>query len=193
MTQTPPPAGRPRNRDTGPALLAAAHRLVAQHGYEAVSISQIIEEAGVSRQSLYRRWPTKADLVLDSFHAMSAPLPPLDPHCSGRETLELFLTQIFHNLADMGSALTALIAAAQTDLQFRAHFVQSFVKPREELMLEILRHARTRGEIGGGSDLQILSDMIHGAFWYRVLNGDPLDEQVVTRLVATVFASATSG
>ena len=58
--------GRPANEEASAALKAAALRLVRETGYEKVSIAAIIAEAGVARQTLYNRWDTKADLILEA-------------------------------------------------------------------------------------------------------------------------------
>jgi AcrR family transcriptional regulator len=60
------PSGRPANQDASTALKAVALRRVRELGYEKISVSEIIEQAGVARQTLYNRWNTKADLVLEA-------------------------------------------------------------------------------------------------------------------------------
>src|SRR5947199_331051 len=59
-------SGRPRDAEASPALLEAARRLVLEKGYAATSISDIAAAAGTGRQTLYRRWPGKAQLILDA-------------------------------------------------------------------------------------------------------------------------------
>src|SRR5438552_14098149 len=60
-------AGRPRSPEADRALLGATRDLVTRDGYEAVTIEMIAKQAGTGRQTIYRRWPGKAELVLDAF------------------------------------------------------------------------------------------------------------------------------
>ncbi|MEZ5265703.1 MAG: helix-turn-helix domain-containing protein [Acidimicrobiales bacterium] len=63
--------GRPRDRTIDDAVLAAARELLAAVGYEALSMSAVAEAAGTTRQALYRRWSSKADLATAAVAAMS--------------------------------------------------------------------------------------------------------------------------
>lgn len=181
-----PAAGRPRDEAAGPALKQAARRLVTLHGYENVSIGAILAEAGVSRQTLYRRWPTKADLVLDAFVEAAGAVPDADA-LPLRAALRAILGEIFAHLNVEGAAIRSLIGSAQSDPDFRKAFREKFVLPRERMMLEILERARGRGELPPDTDIACLSAMLHGAFWYRLLNDEPLDDDFLERLVTTAL------
>ncbi|WP_153769524.1 TetR/AcrR family transcriptional regulator [Labrenzia sp. CE80] len=193
MTEIPRQAGRPREEATAPALMDAARRLVRTNGYDKVSITQIIKEAGVSRQSLYRRWPTKADLVLEAFFesasqdASDAERRP--DHESARQRLLDLLISIFDHIARDGAAMRSLIASAQEDPQFRESFIEKFVLPREEIVTDILQQAVESGELPPHSNVAMLTTMIHGAFWYRMLNDWPLDAAFAKAMVSQIFGS----
>ena len=58
--------GRPRSQAAHAAILKAALRLVAKHGFRAVSVNEIAAEAGVGKMTLYRHWPNKATVVMDA-------------------------------------------------------------------------------------------------------------------------------
>jgi AcrR family transcriptional regulator len=64
-------AGRPRDPDIDQAVIAVAQRHLADRGYDAMSLAAVAEEAGTTRQALYRRWPGKADLATAAIAAMS--------------------------------------------------------------------------------------------------------------------------
>ena len=71
MSSTEPSRGRPRDPSIDVAVLAAARRHLATHGYDAMSIAAVAEEAGTTRQALYRRWTNKADLATSAIADMS--------------------------------------------------------------------------------------------------------------------------
>ena len=183
--------GRPPDQDAGRRLLEAALRLVRAEGYRAVSISAIIREAGVSRQTLYNRWTTKAELVLEAFLGMAeAEVPDPDPTAAGgyEGALATFLEQVFDHIGRDGDTLRSLIAQAQEDPAFRESFRQRFVLPREEVVTRLLLEAQRNGALPTGRDLAMLSSFAHGAFWYRMLTGLPLGPDEARVIAAAIFA-----
>lgn len=183
--------GRPVSPQASVDLKAAALRLIRENGYENVSIAAIAKAAGVARQTLYNRWNTKADLVLEAVFEETqnyAAEPVLDGSQDSHVLLEAFLTQVFEHLRLDGDTLRALIASAQSDEAFQDAFHGAFVVPREKMITSLLHHAQSRGEIARNRDPEMMSTLIHGAFWYRLLNRRPLDPAFARDLTAEAFS-----
>ncbi|HAR53561.1 TetR-like C-terminal domain-containing protein [Roseovarius nubinhibens] len=190
MQQEDRTSGRPRDVSADAALKSAALGLVRARGYGKVSIAAIVAAAGVARQTLYNRWSSKAELVLDAvFEEVGryAAAPIGDDGTGAAEQLEAFLIQVFAHLEEDGETLRAIIAAAQEDADFQRLFRERFVLPREAMVTDLLRRAQARGEIGPARDPEMLSAMIHGAFWYRMLNGFALDRGLARAIRDEVF------
>lgn len=188
-------AGRPVNAQAGAALKAAALRLVREKGYDKVSIAAITKEASVARQTLYNRWNTKADLVLDAVFEETqnyAAAPPLEDVQDYRVLVEEFLTNVFHHLTVDGDILRALIAAAQQDVTFQDTFYAKFVLPREKMITDLLQRAKERGELSPNRNPELVSGIIHGAFWYRLLNRGTLDAEFAKAITLDVFDNSTA-
>ena len=182
--------GRPRDRAADDTIRKAALKLVRERGYRNVAITTIAREAGVARQSVYNRWATKADLVLDAvFEDTGRNAEPASPtpDISCRMHLEAFLERVFDHSGSDGGTLRALIAAAQEDPDFQNAFRERFVKPREELVTRLLIEAQDRGELPRSADPDLLSAMVHGTFWYRLFNGRDLDHGLAREIAASVF------
>ena len=177
--------GRPRNEDTDGRVLDVARRLVVDRGYPAVTMASIASEAGVAKQTLYRRWPSKAEVVLEAL-LVSAGSADAAPYTGLEATLRTFLTGLFSHLGRDGAAIRSLIASAQSDPAFLEHFRARFADSRAEAVLSILRQAIAVDDLAPDADIATLSDMIHGAFWYRLLLGAPLDHAYAERLAATI-------
>lgn len=187
--ETPKSAGRPRDDSAGPALLEAARKLVRAHGYDAVSVQKIAEEAGVGRQTLYRRWPSKAELVLDAFME-SAERIEVPAEGGTEEIIRGFLSNLFSNLGqEDGAALRSLMASAQRDAQFQASFRDRFLAPRAGIIRHILEEAKRRGEVSTEADIETAVIALHGAFWYQMLTGKALDQDFANSLSALIFRS----
>ncbi len=183
-------SGRPVNAEAGKALKAAALQLVRANGYDNVSIAAIAKAAGVARQTLYNRWATKADLILEAVFEEThnyAAEPDFDTDKDCRTLLETFLVNVFNHLEIDGDTLRALIAAAQHDTNFQASFYSSFVKPRERLITDLLVRSQTNGELPSHRNPETVSAMIHGAFWYRLLNRGALNPAFAREIVSNIF------
>jgi len=182
--------GRPVNTAAGTALKAAALRLLRENAYDKVSIAAIIKEANVARQTLYNRWDTKADLVLEAVfeqtHAYAAE-PVLEAGQSCRWVLERFLMDVFNHLNAEGDIVRALIAAAQQDKAFHDTFYANFVLPREQMIIALLQKAQETGDFAPSRDPELVSASIHGIFWYRLLNQQVLDDKLAKDIAREVF------
>jgi AcrR family transcriptional regulator len=109
--------GRPRSEEARVAILHAVDDLVVEVGYGAVSMKGIAERAGVSRQTVYRWWSTKAEVLLeasaaDARHELAVPVhdDPIDDLAAYLDALIEFLTA-----SAAGSAYRALVGEAQHD------------------------------------------------------------------------------
>jgi AcrR family transcriptional regulator len=208
--------GRPRSDRAGPALLAAARELVTRYGYEAVSIADIAQAAGTGRQTIYRRWPGKAELVLDAFteHAVSlvdTESPETDGPAGAGGTagtgggsagtvgaggageaagpggvVREFLERTFAALTETGPALRSLMAQAQHDPAFCAKFRERFIGPRRAALRVVLARAQQRGLVGAGVDLDAAVAALYGGLWYRLLLDEPLDPAYAASLASLV-------
>lgn len=183
--------GRPYDAQSGRALKAAALKLMGEKGYAGVSIAAITAAAGVARQTLYNRWNGKADLVLEALFEeadLYAAAPVADAETASAQLLERFLRDVFGFLAQHRDVMAALIAAAQSDAAFNTALRERFVLPRERIVTELLERAQARGELSAGRDPQMLSAFVHGAFWYRLLNDQPLDAALAQAITKEIFA-----
>lgn len=184
--------GRPVDTSAAPKLMQAARDLFRAHGYEAVSIAMIADAAGVGRQTVYRRWRSKADLALDAYleRAETTFAVPDGPIAAMLETM---LMQNLATFEEDRTALRSLIASAQSDDVFRATFSERLSTPVDHAITRILEQAITRGELAPGLDAAMLSETIHGAIWYRLLLGRPLDADFIRRLTATAVRDSLTG
>jgi AcrR family transcriptional regulator len=185
------PSGRPRDPDVGGVILDAARALVVEQGYEAVTTEMIAKAAGASKQTIYRRWPSKADLVLDAFLAHAAKAVDRETGSTQRpvaERLARFLTHTFAALETSGPAVRSLMASAQADAEFRAAFKSRFIEPRRRALATVLQLGIERGELAADCDLDAAVIALYGAVWYRLLLDEPLDRRFGRRLAETILA-----
>ncbi|HEX6121358.1 MAG TPA: TetR/AcrR family transcriptional regulator [Dongiaceae bacterium] len=170
--------GRPRSAETHRAILDAVGTLLAESGYPSLSIEAVAAKAGVGKQTIYRWWPGKADLVMEYLLGVSAQMPRPDTGDMA-EDLRIFLLSIMEGwtIGKLGPVVTALMAEAQSDPRFGELFFSNLISARRAILKEILARGQGRGELDAGGDLDLLADLIYGPLWYRLLlKHAPLDE-----------------
>jgi AcrR family transcriptional regulator len=170
------------------AVLEAADDLLVEKGFAGVTIEGIAARAGVAKQTVYRRWKTKTDVLLDAFlqdadEALTPPdhgdlAPDLRAHL---RQLALFLTR-----SDAGAVFRALIGHAQHDPAFAASLRSRYLdaqRRRDRLPLE---RAVERGQLAAGLDMAAEIDQLVGPVYHRVLvTAEPVDQAFTDRLVET--------
>lgn len=162
--------GRPRSEATRQAILDAALAEVEERGYAALTIEGIAARAGAGKQTIYRWWRSKADVVLDAALERARSRVPVPDTGSLADDLHGFLRATYRQ-GRQRPVLVSLMAEAQLDPDFAAAFRDRFLFARRAVLREILDRGRARGEIDSGVDLELVIDVVFGVVWYRLLVG----------------------
>jgi len=175
-----------RSEDARQAVLKAADDLLTAKGFAGVTIEGIAAAAGVAKQTVYRWWSSKTEVLLDAFLEDAAeeltPADHGDLACDLRAHLRhlaRFLTK-----SDAGAVFKALIGHAQHDPAFaatlRAHYLDE-QRRRDRLPLE---RAIERGELPAGLDTTAAVDQLVGPIYHRILvTGDAVNDAFVDGIV----------
>lgn len=181
--------GRPRSAEADDAILAAALDQFCDFGYDGLSVERVATGAGVAKTTIYRRYPTKLDLVMaalerakDSAHA---------PEGSG--SLRDDLLHMARNYVVMmqsptiGRAVPMLLASkARSDELAAAH--AEFVRSRREPGYELIRQGIDRGELATDADPSQIADMLFGAIFTRVfVTSQAVDDEYLVTLVDQIL------
>lgn len=182
-------AGRPRSQATRRAILDAVLDLTAEAGYRNLTVDGIADRAGAGKQTIYRWWPSKDDVLLEAL-ALKAELDiPIPDTGSYREDMRVFLTASFtlgrqHLVIDV---LRALMARAQLDDEFGQRFRGAFLQRRRDVLAVIVRRAQERGDLPSHLRPGTIADIVFGVIWYRVLaTGQLADGHLADELVAAL-------
>ncbi len=184
---------RRRNPATHRAILDATVRLLERDGYGPLTIEGIAASAGVGKQSIYRWWRGKAELVVEAYIAESDALVPAPDTGNVTDDLVAILDSVFAMIADYRSGVAmankGLMAEAQLDSAFHEPYLalhQAWGKPQ----VTVLERAQARGDLRTDIAAQDLVDIILGATWYRLLlEHAPLDEAFARLVVRSVVES----
>ncbi|MFW5501181.1 MULTISPECIES: TetR/AcrR family transcriptional regulator [unclassified Maridesulfovibrio] len=182
-------AGRPRSEKAQQAVLNATYELLNENGGKKLTIEAIAKKAGVGKPTIYRWWPSLADIVLEAVLSQANVKIYVPPYESLNITLRQFLRNSMKSINEGdGSNLRYLMSLAQQDESFRDRFRENFVAKRQEILKSILRQAVDANEICSTQDLDILVDLIFGSMWYRLLIGHgTMDETFADELTEIII------
>ena len=182
----------PKNADGVSTKYSLIELFLQDDGYAALNIEAIAAKAGVSKQTIYRWWPSAAFIVLEALTADMQAQDGITPDMGSLkgDLLELVRPTVRALSARRGPVFKALIAEAQADPRFAEAFRGSLMAAHREIVRAIVGRAQLRGEAAFDSDADLIADLIYGPILYRLLNAHaPLDETFAYNLVdATVAA-----
>ena len=182
----------PRVERTRAVVLEATAALLADDGFERITIEAIAERSAVARSTIYRNWPTTADLLVEAFVVLADKQPAPDLG-SLRADLEALGRELAGGLssAAWGRALPSLISGAAHDPEL-ARAQQTFTRARRAETAEVFRRAAARGEIGPLADPGEAAEAFAAVFFFRALiTREPLDDAFVARHVDRIVAAVT--
>jgi AcrR family transcriptional regulator len=139
--------GRPVDAALGPAILDAVLVLLAEQGYARLTTAAVAARAGVSTATLYRRWPSKRDLLLAAVEQIAdAGAVKIDTGATESDLGELFAHKRRVLSGQVGAVLVALVGESAHDPELAGIVRKSIFDPVLEHLDAILERARARGE-----------------------------------------------
>lgn len=171
--------------------LSAAARILLDEGYEALGHRQVALAAGIADTTVYRRWPTKAKLVLATVEHMAGAAIVASDQGSFEADLIGLARQLLAYLAQpkVGQMVSALVAAlAQEDGAEEAR--QAFWRGRFADSATIVQRAIARGEVRPVADpIEVIEAMAAPIYLRLLITGGPLDDKLCQMAVRNVMAA----
>ena len=180
-----PVRGRPRSEDSHEAVLGAVLDILDKEGYGALTIEGVARHAGVGKQTIYRWWKSKPELVLEAYANHSASKLPMPDKGDVTADLESFFCGACKRLNDIsGPTMRGLMADAVYDPEFLEILRDVLIAKRRDALLQVLARGVARGQLRADADLVVMTDMLLGAVWYRLLvQHAKLDSRFAKQLV----------
>jgi AcrR family transcriptional regulator len=190
----PAPDSTRRSEKSRRAILTAALDLVEEAGYAKLSIEGIAARAGVGKQTIYRWWPSKGSVLLDSLLALSedpdGDVAPLPDSGDLEADLKLILRGTVAELNDprYDQPMRALATEILHDPALAAEYAERLEGPLRQLREQRLRSAQRSGELPEDLDLALVLDMVWGPLFNRwAQRTGPLTPEFTDRLVETAL------
>lgn len=185
------PVGRPRCKETQQQLLNAAADLLETQPYRDISVERIAAQAGVGKQTIYRWYDSKADLMLDAFLARYAQVLPA-PMLSGDPLANLrqYLHQLVATLPTptIEGGYRALFAEAQFDRNFRERFAEVVLKRRRDMCRAHVIAAIHKQQLPADTDPELVVSALLSPILMRFLTTvTPPDQGFADRILDLVL------
>jgi AcrR family transcriptional regulator len=167
------------------AITEATFAELAESGYGRMSMESIARRAGVGKAALYRRWPSKEQMLTELIlKAVQDALPPTPATGALRTDLREFLTTIRSQLANPAliSIGPALLAEARHTSGLADVLRTSVAAPRRAAAHTMLQAAIDRGELSPALDRELAADLLIAPLGFRmlVMDGDSDDAYLDT-------------
>ena len=185
---------RRRGEQLEDAIRQAALDELIEVGFGSMSMENIAARAQTGKASVYRRWPTKHELVLDVVEQNLC--VPLDANPFGMPddmTTEEALRFVAHNIVQMinspmGDAIRVLKCEAAVDPDLGRLIDQRFQKPRSDALLRLLERGVARGEVRPEAACALVAEVVPAMIAYRmVLQRRSIDETDLNRIIDEVL------
>ncbi|GAA2049943.1 TetR/AcrR family transcriptional regulator [Catenulispora yoronensis] len=176
--------GRKRDASRDAALCQAALEVLAEVGYDRMTVDAVAARAGAGKATLYRRWADKAELVVDAIGRMKA--RPVLPDTGTLRGDLIALACHVHDADDTfrTDVQAGLVSGLVRDAKLRAVFAEQFVAPRKAVFRTLFDRAVGRGEIAPVPNFVLLSDIVPSMIFHQlILTGRPPDAAFVITVI----------
>jgi AcrR family transcriptional regulator len=172
-------------------ILSAALEVMADVGYDRLTMDAVATRAKASKATLYRRWKTKADLVIEAILATKGPTVIPDNGNLRQDLLDMFCGLGGMTEPKTINLLGSLITAIHRDEEFAAAYRRDFVGPKIEAARTIYQRAQERGELRSDIDVELLSAALPGIVLHRVyILGELPTPELIAKVIDQIILPA---
>jgi AcrR family transcriptional regulator len=178
--------GRPRSARAEQAIIDAVLALLeAGVSIEALSMEAVAARAGVGKATIYRRWPSKEELVVEAIASVKLPMPVLSGGSVRDDLVTMLRSTAMERDEGRGGVMTCVLSQLSRSPELYGWY-QRVVEPRRESMREVLRRGVHTGELRADLDIEVTVGLLVAPMiiqrmtrWNPRLDVDDLPERIV--------------
>lgn len=180
--------GRPRDPACDAAILQATLDVFAEEGYAGVNIDRVAARAGVGKATIYRRYSSKAELVVEAVRCGAH----VDDWLPDTGDLRADLTSMMQPLIDRlrgddAQLLTTFALERLHDPELNEQFDRLVIGKKREHLRHLVSSAIERGDLPRDVDVDLIAEALPALIWHHALYGLPLDDNLLERILDTVL------
>ncbi len=163
--------GRPRSVAADRAILRTALTLLAEVGPTALTVEEVASRAGVGKSTIYRRFPTKDDLVVASLASLNESLPTEIGDDGVRDSLVGMVTGWWAQQQgdnQSGQLFHRVLAHAKANPEMFCSFYDQVIEPRRDIYRAVIRRGIESGEIRADADIDLMTTLIVSSTVYTL-------------------------
>jgi AcrR family transcriptional regulator len=181
-------AGRPRSAASRRAALDAAYGILVESGLARFSVDAVAARSGVARTTIYRWWPSKGVLAIESFLEAFEPRISFERSGDAERDFRVMVGSLASALSgEAGRLAASVVAQAQSDEETRRLFAEQFSEPLRRRSAEVITAGVDQGVFRRDLDVARVIDAYVGAIYFRLLVGSPLDAGWADALADTLL------
>lgn len=191
--ETPRPRGRPRDTAHEGRILAAATELLLEGGVAACTVEAVSKRSGVSKPTIYRRWPQRTALAIEAFAAHIAHQVPLaETDDAVADLLRSVSALVEQYQGRDGRVFVELIAAAGLEPGTADLLNERFFAARRAALRTLWERGVDRGQLDPHVDADLVIDLLFGPTAFRMLLGRQTDAQTTLQLARAALRGFTT-
>ncbi|MBS1848329.1 MAG: TetR/AcrR family transcriptional regulator [Actinobacteria bacterium] len=163
--------GRPRDPAADAAILAAVYDVIAEVGFAGFTVEAVAARAGVGKATIYRRWPSREDLLVAAAEQVMAETGGVDTGSIRNDLVSWFWDKYRRKDASPAPRILGQVLAEARSNPELSNLLRRFHTSRRKALASMLDRAEARGEIGD-VDVDLLLDMVSGTLLQRALFED---------------------
>jgi AcrR family transcriptional regulator len=162
--------GRPRSLISHQSILKATLELLAEMGYERMSIEAIAKNAKVGKSTIYRRYKGKEELVADAIESIREEVVIPDTGNFWDDIDALIENAARITLNSLGrQAVATIIGSASSNSEFARIYAEKYLQPRKEAFTLIIKRAKIRNEVRVDLDANFVFNVMSGMMLYGLI------------------------
>jgi AcrR family transcriptional regulator len=164
--------GRPRDAAVSSAITGAVISLLHEVGLSGLTMDAVASKAGVSKASIYRRWASKDELLVDVIANLASETPVPETGHVRDDLIELLhRMEAFLSDIEAGQIFPRMAAEVHAASELGRRYAEQVILPRRAVLAGMLSAAQARGEIRDDLDIDVAVDMLTGPVILRMLLG----------------------
>lgn len=164
-------SGRPRSEASRQSIINSTVKLIESVGYEKLKIVDVAKDAGVGKQTIYRWWASKAELVIEAVVEDGNKYVAIPDTGSMVEDLRALIRASCARVTTDASKnmLSGLLMAGRKDAKTLQLFRKQFIEARRDIIRNMFKKHSGSSELKDEINIELIIDLIFGPMWYRML------------------------